>query len=111
MKKNKKPEPLLLPEPDPDVVAEFSRQFIALFDRSASHEEFVQFADQLSKRPEILLSVQNEFFFKGMDHLERSKCFHRYFVKHVLNIFQVPLGEAGVSVVPREVWLGKERIR
>jgi len=36
----------------------------------------------------------------GVDKLELAKSAHKYLAKHVLDVFGVPMGEAGIGVVP-----------
>lgn len=49
---------------------------------------------------ELRISMWTQMTAAGVDKLELAKSIHVYLAKHVLDVFGVPMGEAGVGVVP-----------
>jgi hypothetical protein len=49
---------------------------------------------------ELRISLWTKITSSGVDKIELAKSVHKYMAKHVLDVFQVPMGDAGIGVVP-----------
>lgn len=49
---------------------------------------------------ELRVSLWTKLTSKGIDQLELAKSLHVYLASHVLDVFGVPMGEAGIGVIP-----------
>jgi len=56
-------------------------------------------ADASTKLP--LIRFWSKATSRGMDRIEHAKQVHKHIAKYVLQHFGVPMGEAGIGVVPR----------
>lgn len=49
---------------------------------------------------ELRISLWTKMTASGVDKLELAKSIHKYLAKEVLDVFGVPMGEAGIGVIP-----------
>jgi hypothetical protein len=88
-----------------EKLAEAAHKLTKLTDKQGKN--LSDFVETLGE--ELRVNCWSKLTEKGTDNLTLAKSVHKYMVKHILDVFQVPLGEAGVGVVPNIPGIFKQK--
>lgn len=97
-------EPIKLPEPDPGRDASLVDAWELAYAEKRSEETMQHIVNMIWESPwEVRLAVWCHLTAQGVDQLDKAKWVHRFMAAAILDIFGVPMGEAGIGVTPRKI--------
>ncbi len=104
-------EPIRLPPPDPIAVQALVDAFEqAYLDRPTDDQMRPLVRSFWDASWEVRLAAWSILTPRYADNLDKLEWVHRFLAEAVLDVFGVPIGEAGIGVVPRKILLHTDKV-